>query len=232
MDARGVFHAPSFDTTLFYACCFGTNVANNVRATFGVSFIPLGVSLGAVATTKDEVGHIYTAALSYNSLFVSHLGAQLLLHYDDKPEDATALNWALQLGTWEYDPHLLDTTETALGLQGELSAKLELADWGVRLNSHLGLLHLQSFHAFQFDARGSGMLVQETLDAWGYRVSGRSVGLTTLWGATPTGGMFATWVDGWYARRFGDNTLELALRAGYKPVETVPPLRAEAWGAC
>lgn len=193
-----------------------------------MTFKPLGASLGVVALTQDDAGHLYTASLIYDSVLDSHLKAQVLLRYDHKPEDVTGLNWAVQLGTWKHDPHLQDNTETALGVQGEVSARLELSDWGVRLDSHLGLLHLQSFNAFQPDARASATLFQETLDPWGYRVSGRSVGLTTLWGATPTGGVFAAWADGWYAWDVG-GTLELALRAGYKPEEVVPPLRAAGW---
>jgi hypothetical protein len=207
---------------------FAQSLETKFSPTFGVTFKPLGASLGVIALTRDDAEHLYTASFIYDSALNSHLKAQVLLRYDDKPENAKGLNWAVQLGTWKHDPHLLDNTETALGVQGEVSARLELAVWGVRLNSHLGLIHLPSFDAFQPDARASATLFQETLDPWGYRVSGHSIGLTTLWGATPTGNVFAAWADGWYAWDVG-GTLELALRVGYKPEEVVPPLRPAGW---
>jgi hypothetical protein len=215
--------------TLLQAPLLAQSLEPKFSPTFGVTFKPLGASLGVIAVTQDEAQHLYTASLIYDSALDSHLGAQLFLRYDDKPEDATGLNWAVQLGTWKHDPHLQDNTETALGIQGEVSAKLELAKWGVQLKSQVGLLHLQSFDAFQVDARASATLFQETLDAWSYRVAGRSVGVTSLWGATAKGNVFAVWADGWYAWDVGLGTLELALRAGYKPEEVIPPLRASAW---
>jgi hypothetical protein len=217
-----------FTLMLLQASALAQSLEPKFSPTFGVTFKPLGASLGVIAVTRDDAGHLYTASLLYDSALNSHLKAQVLLRYDDKPEDAKGLNWAVQLGTWKHDPHLQDNTETALGIQGKVSARLELAEWGVRLNAQLGLLHLQSFGAFQPDARASVTLFQETLDTWVYRTSGRSVGLTSLWGATPTGGVFAVWADGWYAWDVG-GTLELALRAGYKPEEVVPPLRAAGW---
>jgi hypothetical protein len=96
-------------------------------------------------------------------------------------------------------------------------------------------VHVQSYAAFQVDARASLAMLQETLDPWGYRMQGHNLGVSSLWGATSVGGVFAVWADAWYTQPLhlitGQDVVEISLRAGYKPEEVVPPLRFKGWAA-
>lgn len=200
---------------------------------FGVSFKPLGASLGIELTTLDQ-GHQYRALLVYNSVLKSHLGAQLVLRYDNKTEVSENINWGLQLGSWDHDPHLQNTTETVLGIRGDGAANFKLTREQLRLKTQVGLVHLQSYGTFQVETRVSATVFQETLDPWSYRITGHQLGLTGLWGATSTGGVFALWADAWYTQSLNliaQDALEISLRAGYQPEEVIPVLRISSWGA-
>ena len=100
---------------------------------FGVSFKPLGASLGIELTTLENT-HEYTVSLVYNSVLNSHLRVQAVLRYDDEATTEQNLTWGLQLGSWEHDPHLQDTTETALGIRGDLTGKFKLGQEHLRFN--------------------------------------------------------------------------------------------------
>jgi hypothetical protein len=203
---------------------------------FGVSFKPLGAALGVELITRDQE-HQYKASLVYNSVLNSHLGVQAVLRYDHEAEDPTDkqnLNWGLQLGSWEHNPHLQDTTETALGIQGDAVASFKLDQEQLRFKTQLSVVHVQSYSAFQVDARASVAVFQETIDPWGYRRQGHNLGVSSLWGATSAGGVFAVWTDAWYTQPLnftGQDVIEISLRAGYKPEEVVPPLRFKGWAA-
>lgn len=202
---------------------------------FGVTFKPLGATLGAKVTSQQGT-NTYIAVVAYNSAIKNHLGGYAFLRYDSGLETPTSpeqkVRWGVQLGSWVHEPHLLDKTETALGLQGDVAATLPVNDWNALLNAKLGLVHLQSFNAFQSDIRVGAALEQGTLDAWKYPLSNKHFGVTSVWGATPTGGVFGVWADAWYSRPLGlenlNGTLQLSLRGGYN-AEEVFPLELNPW---
>jgi hypothetical protein len=207
---------------------------------FGVSFSPLGATLGAKVTSYQG-NSTYTAIVAYNSVTNNHLGGYAFLRYDEgletpaTPKQAvskTPVRWGVQLGSWVHEPHLLEKTETALGIQGDIAATLPVGDWNALLNTKLGLLHLQSFDAFQPDVRVGTALEQATLDAWDYPLSNKHFGVTSVWAATPVGGVFGVWGDAWTSLPLGfenfNGTLQLSLRGGYN-AEEVFPLELNSW---
>jgi hypothetical protein len=204
---------------------------------FGVSFNPLGAALGAKITSQQGA-NTYTAVIAYNSVTNNHLGGYLTLRYDNGLETLSSpeqsVRWGVQLGSWIHEPHLLDKTETALGLQGDVAATLPVGDWNTLLNAKVALLHLQSFDAFQPDIRMGAALEQAVFDEWNYALSDKHVGVTSVWSATPTGGVLGVWGDAWYSTPLGfenlNGTLQLAVRGGYKPEEVIPfPVQLEPW---
>jgi hypothetical protein len=203
----------------------------------GVSFKPLGATLGGKVLSYQGA-NTYTAIVAYNSAIKSHLGGYAFLRYDNGLETPSspeqALRWGVQFGSWVHEPHLLDKTETALGIQGDVSATLPLSDWNTLLGAKVALIHLQSFNAFQSDLRVGAALEQATLDPWKYPLSDKHIGVTSVWGATPTGGVFGVWADAWYSQPLGfenlNGTLQLSLRGGYN-AEEVFPLELNPWSA-
>ncbi len=161
---------------------------------FGVSFRPLGGFVGLEFITQTH-NDINTALIGYDTTLDSHLGIQVTLRHDSEIDN---ILWGVQLGSWEHDRHLLDNSETALGIQGDITLNTQFASHSLQLKSQLGLIHLQSYRAFQVEARSSALFYQETLDIWGYRQTGYGLGLTALWGATPQGGVLGTWADAYY----------------------------------
>jgi hypothetical protein len=205
--------------------------AQDLSPKFGVSFRPLGLSLGLELKTPNEL-FSNSATIVYDSTLDSHLGLQVFLRHDHTFCNNTSSNntWGLQLGSWEHDPHLVDNTETGLGIQS--NAVIHIQD--LRFEGKLGLIHLQSYKAFQIDARASLGFYQEVFDPWGYRQQGYAFVVTGLHGATPQGGVLAAWADAWYTHPLGlisdHDVIEIALRVGYKPEEVIPPLRISSWG--
>jgi hypothetical protein len=211
----------------------------------GVSFKPLGATLGAKVVSR-EGANTYTAVLAYNSAIKSHLGGYAALRYDygletssspeqpvsKQPVSEQPVRWGVQLGSWLHEPHLLDKTETALGVQGDVAAILPVDDWNTLFNAKLALLHLQSFNAFQPDFRVGAALEQATLDSWAYPLHNKHFGVTSVWSATPTGGVFGLWADAWGSQPLGlenlNGTLQFALRGGYN-AEEVFPLELNSW---
>jgi hypothetical protein len=201
----------------------------------GVSFSPPGATLGAKVTSYQGTS-TYSAVLAYNSATNNHLGGYAFLRYDEGLETPSSLEqrlrWGVQLGSWIHEPHLLKETETALGIQGDITATLPVADWNTLLGAKVALLHLQSFNAFQPDIRAGAAIEQATLDDWRYPLSNKHVGVTSVWGATPTGGVFGAWGDAWYSQPLGlehlNGTLQLSLRGGYN-AEEVFPLELHPW---
>jgi hypothetical protein len=202
---------------------------------FGVSFSPLGGTLGVKVSSYQNT-ETYTAVVAYNSVTDNHLGGYAFLRYDNGLETPTTpeqqVLWGVQLGSWVHEPHLLEETETALGIQSDVAATLPVGDWNALLNAKLGVLHLQSFNAFQPDVRVGAALEQATLDAWDYPLSNTHVGVTSVWAATPVGGVFGVWGDAWYSLPLGfenlGGTLQLSLRGGYN-AEEVFPLELNPW---
>ncbi len=201
----------------------------------GVSFRPLGATLGA-KVTSHEGSNTYTAVVAYNSAIKNHIGGYAFLRYDYGLETPASpeqtLRWGVQLGSWVHEPHLLDKTETALGSQGEMAATLPVNDWNALLGARVALVHLQSFNAFQSDIRLGAALEQRILDPWSYPLSDKHVGGSSVWSATPTGGVFGVWGDAWYSQPLGlenlSGTLQLSLRGGYN-AEEVFPLELNPW---
>ncbi len=202
---------------------------------FGISFSPFGATLGAKVTSYQGTS-TYTAVVAYNSVTNNHLGGYAFLRYDEGLETPKTpeqtLRWGVQLGSWIHEPHLLEKTETALGIQGDVAATLPVGTWNALLSTKLGLLHLQSFDTFQPDVRVGAALEQAVLDAWDYPLSNKHFGVSSVWSATPTGGVFGAWGDAWYSQPLGlenlGGTLQLSLRGGYN-AEEVFPLELSAW---
>jgi hypothetical protein len=201
--------------------------AQEVSPKFGVSFSPIGFSLG-LELLSQETSFSNTATVIYDSTLDSHLLAHVVLRHD---QQIGTHRWGVQLGSWEHDPHLLDNTETALGILADGLYSIQ----DVHLEGRLGVLHLQSYQAFQIDARASAGFYKESFDSFGYRQQGYAFRVTGLHGATPRGGVWAAWADAWYThplKLLSDHDVaEIALRVGYKPEEVVPPLRMSSWGA-
>jgi hypothetical protein len=206
----------------------------------GVTFKPLGATLGAKVTSYQG-SSTFAAVIAYNSATNNHLGGYAFLRYDEgletptTPEQAVSkkpMRWGVQFGSWVHEAHLLEKTETALGIQGDVAATLPVSDWNALLNAKLGLLHLQSFDAFQPDVRVGAALEQATLDDWDYPLRDKHFGVTSVWGATPTGGVFGIWGDAWTSLPLGlenlNGTLQLSLRGGYN-AEEVFPLELNPW---
>jgi hypothetical protein len=201
----------------------------------GVSFSPLGATLGAKVTSYQG-SSTYTAVIAYNSVTNNHLGGYAFLRYDEGLETPKSpeqpLRWGVQLGSWIHKPHLLKETETALGIQGDGAVTLPTGDWNVLLAAKLAALHLQSFNAFQPDIRAGAAVEQATLDDWNYPLSNKHFGVSSVWSATPTGGLFGAWADAWYSLPLGlenlNGTLQLSLRGGYN-AEEVFPLEFNSW---
>jgi hypothetical protein len=231
-----------FIAFLFLSAAFAQDTKNPALTyqygpVFGVSFKPLGATLGAKVTSYQGA-NTYTAVLAYNSATKNHLGGYLTLRYDYGLETPSSLEqsvrWGVQFGSWVHEPHLLDKTETALGIQGDVTATLPVGDWSALLNAKLALLHLQSFNAFQSDIRVGAALEQAELDPWNYPLNDKHFGVTSVWSATPTGNVLGVWGDVWHSQPLGleslSGTLQLALRGGYKPEEVIPfPVELAPW---
>jgi hypothetical protein len=226
-----------FFVILFFSIVFAQEptLTYQYGPVLGVSFSPLGATLGA-KVTSHQGSSTYTAVVAYNSATNNHLGGYAFLRYNNGLETPSspeqALRWGVQLGSWIHEPHLLEKTETALGVQGDIAAKLPVGDWNALLDAKLALIHLQSFNAFQSNIRVGAALEQAVLDDWNYPLSNKHFGVSSVWGATPTGGVLGVWGDAWYSLPLGlenlGGTLQLSLRGGYN-AEEVFPLELNPW---
>lgn len=210
---------------------------------FGVSLSPLGLEAGmSIFSLDDSNQHSLTVDLAYDTTLKGHLyGATVYGRYGYHENSvytsllpAYPLGFGVHLGVWEHSGHLALVHETALGIQGFLTTTMTLDRWVARGRLEVGLLHLQSFKAFQPDLRLEASLSQLSLDDWSYRTRGQRFGVTGVWSATVTGGSFGAWADAVYYRPLPilnlPGTLELALRAGYRQSPVVA-LDLEDWAA-
>jgi WD40-like Beta Propeller Repeat len=202
---------------------------------FGVSFSPFGFSLGAsVYGLDDLLEHGYSLNASYDTSLCGHLGgAALYVAYEHHANTVyTQLlppypaSFGVRFGVWEHTPHLLATTETALGFETTFRVTLPVDRWNVRASVQAGLLHLQSYGKLQAEFRFDASLSQQFSDDWGYRTRGPRFAVTGLASATPKGASFGAWFDASYYQFFSvfdvSGTLELALRTGYRPARVIP----------
>jgi hypothetical protein len=211
--------------------------------TFGVSFNPFGVSLGAsLYGLDDTLAHSYSLNAAYSSFLRGHLGgASLYAIYEHNANTVyTQLlppypsSLTLRAGVWEHSPHLLGTTETALGFQTTFRLTVPLDRWVFRATLQGGLVHLQSYGRLQPDFAFGVSLSQQNADDWGYRTRGPRFSLTGVESATAKGPSYGLWSDASYYQSLTvfdvSGTLELALRAGYRPSRPIP-LSLNDWAA-
>ncbi len=202
---------------------------------FDTSLSPFYFSLGASLYGLDDVlEHGYSLNASYNSYLRGHLaGFELYGTYEHHANTVyTQLlppypaSFGVRFGVWEHSPHLLSTTETALGFQTTFRMLLPLDRWTVRATLQGGLLHLQSYGKLQPDFAFGVSLSQQGADDWSYRTRGPRYALSAVASATPKGASFGAWLDASYYQPLTlfdvSGTLELAFRAGYRPSRVIP----------
>jgi hypothetical protein len=200
-----------------------------------VSLVPFYFSVGAsLYGLDDTLTHGYSLNASYNSYLRGHLaGIELYGVYEHNANTVyTQLlppypaSLSVRFGVWEHDPHLVSTTETALGFLTTYRATLPLDRWTVRATLQGGLLHLQSNGRLQSDFAFGVSLSQQSSDEWAYRTRGPRFALSAVASATPKGTSFGTWLDASYFQSLRvfdvSGTLELALRGGYRPAGVIP----------
>jgi WD40-like Beta Propeller Repeat len=208
-----------------------------------VSLSPFYFSLGAsLYGLDDTLAHGYSLNTSYNSYLRGHLaGFELYGVYEHHANTVyTQLlppypaGFAVRFGVWEHSPHLLSITETALGFETTYRMTLPLDRWILRATLQGGLLHLQSFGKLQPDFSFGVSLSQQSSDEWGYRTRGPRYALSAVASATPKGASLGAWVDASYYQSLRvfdvSGTLELALRAGYRPSRIIS-LSLNDWAA-
>ena len=195
------------------------------------------IRLGAAASVlgQDDSGdHNYAFSLGYDT----GLGGPLAGFYSDVQYRYLAngllstllapkpLSFGLRFGLWPHNPHLLATTETALGFRITLASTLTFDKWVARGNLDLGLLYLESFGRLQPDAQLGVSLSQRRSDDWNYPTSGPRFGVTTVLSATPDGNSLGTWANATYYQALPVLSLkgvtELGLRAGYRQSPPIP----------
>ncbi|MGL4608879.1 MAG: hypothetical protein ACRCYY_04210 [Trueperaceae bacterium] len=210
--------------------------AVDVVAPFGLSF---GVSLYGL---DNSLTHSYSVNANYTTGLSGHLGGlSLYTYYEHNSNNVyTQLlpfypaSFGVLAGVWEHSAHLIGTTETALGFQTIFRVTYPLDRWIFRVNLVGGLLHLQSYGNIQPDFSFGVSLSQRSTDDWDYPTRGPRVSLTVVESATSEGPSFGVWGDATYYRALRllgiDGTLELALRAGYRPTQDVP-LELADWTA-
>jgi hypothetical protein len=206
-------------------------------------FSPFYFSVGAsLYGLDDTLQHGYSLNASYNSYLRGHLaGLELYGIYEHHANTVyTQLlppypaSFGVRFGVWEHTPHLLSTTETALGFETTFRVTLPLDRWVFRATLQGGLLHLQSYGKLQPDFAFGVSLSQQFADDWGYRTRGPRYTLSAVASASPKGASLGAWGDVSYYQSSSafdvSGTLELALRAGYRPSKPIP-LSISDWAA-
>ncbi|HEX7022127.1 MAG TPA: hypothetical protein VF171_04665, partial [Trueperaceae bacterium] len=198
---------------------------------------PLGFGLQAAVLGQDLSGrHSYALTLGYDSSLRGLLGgAYANVRYEYGAPQLLGLlgspapvGFGVRLGWWPYTPHLMATTETALGLRGTLMLRLPLDRWLAQLRFGVGLVRLESFarHSpddpWQLDGRLDAVLSNQHADDWGYRTRGLRLGLAGIWSATPAGPSPGLWGDVDLVLPLGNGALAAGLRAGYRQAPPFP----------
>jgi hypothetical protein len=198
------------------------------------SVSPFYFSVGAsLYGLDDTLTHGYSLNASYTSYLRGHLaGLELYGIYEHNANTVyTQLlppypaSLSVRAGVWEHSAHLSSVAETALGFETTYRVTLPLDRWVVRAALQGGLLHLQS-SGIQPDFAFGVSLSQQSADEWGYRTRGPRFSVSSVASATSKGVSLGAWLDASYFQslRLLDTlgTLELALRAGYRPSRIVP----------
>ena len=193
-----------------------------------LSFSPFGLAASAAVLGQDDSGaHSYALSLGFDSALAgAPLGLFTNLRYaygaGGLLEAQQPLSFGVRAGLWPHNPHLGSTKEVALGVMGDVSARLPLDQWTLLLGSRAGTLRLPSRGDLQFDGRVDAALSKLRSDPWGYRVRGLRLGASGVWSATPEGPSLGVWADAVYFTPFWDGTLELSGRSGYRPGKVIP----------
>ncbi len=205
---------------------------------FGFALSPFEVAVSAsIFGQDDSAQHSYSVNLGVNTslegdldgAFINAryaLGANNILNAFAAQNPVTL---GLQVGIWPHVPHLGTFQETALGALGDASTQFPVTVLGTRMlartSLQAGALRLPSYGDWQFDGRTSVVLSNQRSDLWSYGSRGWLVGVTGVWSATEVGRSLGTWANVRYFRplALGDvnGTLELNLRAGYRPPEPI-----------
>ncbi len=202
---------------------------------FGASLSPFYISVGAsLYGLDDTLTHSYSLNASYNSYLLGHLaGFELYSIYEHNANTVytqllppNPASFGVRFGVWEHSPHLSSSTETALGFETTYRVVYPLNRWTFRAALQGGLLHLQSYGRLQPEFSFGVSLSQQFSDEWGYRTRGPRFALSSVVSATPKGASLGAWLDASYFQSLVlfdvSGTLELALRAGYRPSRIVP----------
>jgi hypothetical protein len=210
---------------------------------FNASLSPFYFSLGAsLYGLDDTLQHSYSLNASYNTYLRGHLaGLELYGVYEHHANTVyTQLlppypaGFGVRFGVWEHSPHLGSTVETALGFETTFRITLPLDRWVFRATLQGGLVHLQSYGKLQPDFAFGVSLSQQFGDDWGYRTRGPRYALSAVASASPEGASLGAWTDASYYQPLSifdiSGTLELTLRAGYRPSLPIPVSLSE-WAA-
>jgi hypothetical protein len=194
------------------------------------SLNPLGFAVSAAVLGQDDSGHYsYALNLGYDSRLRGLLGgAYANLRFDVNAGTLFTsfavpqpLSFGFQIGLWPHQPHLEPLTETALGVQGSLTATLPEDIWTSQLYLRLGMLKLPA-SSWQLDALTQATLSNQHTDDWGYPTNGLHLSLTGAWSASESGPAPGLWADGAYVQPLPFGTLTFGLTAGYRPKQPIP----------
>ena len=201
---------------------------------YGFDVSPFGVGLALSAAGQDNTGaHSYTLTAGYDTRLNGHLsGAYANVNYQynadlvlDFSSVAPVLNVGVQAGSWPQQAHQYSTTETAAGVQVTSKLTLPLDKSAAQLRAQVGLVHLESFRAWQLEGRLDAVLSQQNANFYGYRTRGARLAATALSSATPDGASQGAWLDGSYYLPLNalkiPGTAEFRARAGYRMSEPV-----------
>ena len=193
-----------------------------------VSLAPLHVAASAAVLGQDDSGvHNYRLALGFDSALAgTPLGLYTNLRYaygeGGLLEAQQPLSFGVRGGLWPHNPHLEPTEEVALGVMGDVSARLPYDRWVSYTYARIGALRLPSRGDVQFDGYATTTLSKLRTDNWGYRTLGVRVGASGVWSAAETGPSLGAWVDAAYYAPFQGGTFELSGRSGYRPAQLIP----------
>lgn len=206
------------------------------------NFNPWPFVLEATVFGQDDSGkHTYAVTAGFDAALAGPLaGAYASVQYgyaDDLLltafQGASPLSFGVRFGLWPHYPHRHARTETALGLTASVTATLPYDRWTSWIQVQGGPLYLQSYGAWQLDARLDIVHTDQRTDTFGYRTRGLRLGATALWSAAATGPTQGAWVDLSYYQPLTavsvPGTLELSLRSGYYPSPPIPVALDSAW---
>ncbi len=195
----------------------------------GISLFPPGVAAEVSAVAQDDsTDHNLRATLGFDSNRAALAGFYGYTRYDygtGLPLRATSrpLRFSVQAGAWPLTPHLSEARETAVGVEGGVTARLPQDTVLVTFGLEAGLVHLFGHSGLGLDARADGAISTQRADPWGYRLKGWRGSVTGLVSATGAAPSLGAWVDGSYVAPVEPvGRLEFGVRAGYRPAWPIP----------